>query len=87
MKPSVSSGDKKKIVVYAYKTRKRMVHQACAELWALGMPWAEAFEASSQAINAANAAVRPIAKGKGKGKRRSKGKGKGHKKGKAKAKV
>lgn len=76
-----ASGDKKLIDVYVKKARRRMINRTCAEMWALGVPWAEALDLSTKAFATADAVARPVAKGnrKGggkKGKGRGKGKGK-----------
>lgn len=74
--------DKKVVAVYVQNAKKRMIHQACAQVWALGVPWAEAFNLCQQAIDAADAVARPIAKGRAKGKGKGRGRGKGRGKGK-----
>lgn len=42
-----------------------MIHKVCAEVWHLGVPWAQALEVATAAISAANSAAPPVAKGKG----------------------
>lgn len=67
--------DKKLIANYVQMAQKRMIHKVCAQLWQVGVPWAEALKLSSAAIKAANPDPKPAAKGKGKGKGPAKGKG------------
>ena len=67
--------DKKLIANYVQMAQKRVIHKVCAQLWQVGVPWAEALKLSSAAIKAANPDPKPAAKGKGKGKGPAKGKG------------
>ena len=67
------------------RAKQHMINKACTEVWRLGVPWAEAFDASKKAIEAADAVARPVAKGRGRGKGKSKGQSKGRGKGKVRA--
>ncbi|CAK9057629.1 FO synthase subunit 1 [Durusdinium trenchii] len=60
--------DQRTVNLYVAKARKRITHQAAARAWALGVPWGEALQAATNAVQAANAAARPFARAKGKGK-------------------
>jgi len=73
--------DTKLIANYCQAARKRMIHKVCAQVWQLGVPWAQALEVATAAISAADPAPRPVAKGKGGGKANAKGTRKGRAKG------
>ena len=68
---------KKEMMIYIRNVRKRIVHQAAAKAWVLGVPWAEALSMAQRAVDAGDAVAPNPFNRKGKGKGRGKGKGKG----------
>ena len=68
---------KKEMMIYIRNVRKRIVHQAAANAWALGVPWAEALSIAQRAVDAGDAVAPNPFNRKGKEKGRGKGKGKG----------
>lgn len=70
------SQNKKEARIYLQKARRKIVFEAAARAWALGVPWSDALKFSQRAVAAGNA-VEPNAFASGKGRGRGKGKGKG----------
>ena len=70
----ITADERKTVQEYVAKSRKRIVHETAAKAWSLGVPWGEALEAATKAVNAAKSASKPlIRKGKGKGRGKRKG--------------
>lgn len=63
--------------LYLIRAKRKIVYDAAARAWSLGVPWAEALKMSQRAVRAGNAVEpKPFAKGRGKGKAKGRGKGK-----------
>lgn len=79
--PRLKGPEKKLATVKAYTKRAkvRIVHRAAASAWKQGVPWSEALEIATKALQSVDGAPRGLSyskKGRGKGKSKGKGKAK-----------
>ena len=65
--------DKKNADRYVANASKQIVLEAAAEAWSAGVPWEEAYDIASRAVDKVNKIAQPFVKAKAKPKAKAKG--------------